>query len=73
MKRSYNHFYVQVDGEEQLLAALHKLLTGEAGLEERREAAQSAFSAAADGVVSRVWEALDSLVLNKAFSQTQML
>lgn len=48
---------------------LQTLLADEVRLKGRRETAHRAFSAAVTGVVSRVWELLDNMVLREALSQ----
>lgn len=54
----------QVD-EEGLVDTLRKFLTDETSLDARRAAAEGALSAAASGVVTRVWELLESCILKK--------
>jgi len=59
----------QVDGEQELLHVLHNLLGKGASLRPRRDAAQFAFAAAADGVVLRVWNVLNSVILDQTFGR----
>lgn len=56
---------IQVN-EDGLVNTLRKFLTDEACLAERRVAAERAISAGASGVVTRVWESLESYILKKA-------
>lgn len=64
---SFCSISAQVD-EEGLVDTLRKFLTTEASLDERRAAAGGALSAAASGVVTRVWELLESFILKKALT-----
>lgn len=56
--------FAQVN-EEELVDTLRKFLTDETSLDARRVATEGALSAAASGVISRVWELLESHVLKK--------
>ena len=56
----------QVD-EEGLVDTLRKFLTEDSYLGERRAGAESALSAAASGVIKRVWELLASYMLKEAY------
>lgn len=58
-------FSTQVD-EEGLVDTLRKFLTEDSYLTERRAAVEGALSAAASGVIVRVWNLLESCILKKA-------
>lgn len=60
------HIFFQVADKFELLAALKKLLSDANFLDACCMASKHAFSIVSNGVVERVWELVDTIVLEKA-------
>ncbi|KAL9227863.1 hypothetical protein vseg_003505 [Gypsophila vaccaria] len=56
---------LQVSDESELIKALHQLLSDPVMLEARRSAAEQAFSALSNGVLTHVWIQLDRFILRR--------
>lgn len=63
----------QVGGEEEIVSVLSELLSDAAVLRRRGEAASYAAAKLAQGVVNRVWEEIDAVLLQRALGASGVL